>query len=75
MSDGWKDYPANTPEKTGYYQTVYFHPVHKQTYSKCFWWDGTEWGGWRIPIDEHVTEFNESTHDSYYVPCMMKGGI
>ncbi len=70
-----KSYPAHEPVEHGYYVTEYWNTELQGLLLKAFWWDGDEFGGWRLPIDKHVKEFYPTTHDLHYVPSMMKAGI
>lgn len=68
-------YPANKPVEHGYYVTKYWNVQVEAHLYKAFWWDGVEFGGWRLPINECVVEFYPATYDLHYVPSMMKAGI
>jgi hypothetical protein len=65
-------YPEHKPKEEGYYYTKYWNIEQSEIYYKSFWWNGKEFGGWRLPIDNHVKEFYQDTHDLYYCPSMMK---
>ena len=69
------EYPASAPKEHGYYVTKYFNTEMEDFLYKAFWWNGIEFGGWRLPIDKHVVGFFTETHDLHYVPSMMKANI
>ncbi len=65
----WKDYPAHTPTKNGYYM-VLFQLNNGERHYKPIYWDTWLWVRWRMDIEIIIEKFAPSTWDPHYTGCL-----
>ena len=70
----WSKYPESKPEKSGYYMTYYYNHQRDDHFFKAIYYNNfsNKWVSWKPGLEPMVYEYNESTHDDYYCPCMDK---
>lgn len=74
MTHIWKKYPESKPEKSGYYMTYYYNHLRDDHFFKAIYYNinSNKWISWKPGLEPMIYEYEETSHDDYYCPCLKK---